>query len=498
MTTASTTSTRGSRALLTDLYQLTMAQGYLAAGRAADDAVFHLLFRSLPFGGGYALACGTADVVAYLDGLRFQSDDLAYLAELRGDDGRPLFSEPFLRHLEAMRLELDVDGVPEGTVVFAHEPLIRVHGPLLQAQLVETALLNAMNFQTLVATKAARVCQAAGTDAVLEFGLRRAQGTDGGLTASRAAYVGGCAGTSNVLAGCRFGIPVRGTHAHSWVMCFDSEPEAFEAYADALPNNTVFLVDTYDTLTGVDNAIVAGRRLRERGFRLGGIRLDSGDLAWLSVEARKRLDAAGFPDARIVASNDLDEHLIESLKHQGARIAVWGVGTKLVTAYDQPALGGVYKLGAVRRSRADAWRYRIKLSEQTIKISTPGVQQVRRFRDPASGLDVSDVVYDEEMPPGSSVTLVDPRDPTRRRTLPPGLDVDDLLVPLLRNGTRVSDPPTAAQARDHARAQLAQLPPACRRLSNPHEYPIGLEEGLAERRAALIVEARRSKERRTS
>jgi nicotinate phosphoribosyltransferase len=485
---------RGSRSLLTDLYELTMAEGFLAAGRAEDEAVFHLFFRTLPFGGGYAIACGLADAIAYLDGLRFEAEDLAYLAGLRGADDRPLFSQGFLRKLETLQLRLDVDAVPEGTLVFGQEPLVRVRGPLLEAQMVETALLNAINFPTLIATKAARVCQAAGGDPVLEFGLRRAHGPDGALTASRAAFVGGCAATSNVLAGLRFGIPVRGTHAHSWVMAFDSELEAFRAYAEALPHNTVFLVDTYDSLDGVRHAIEVGQELRRRGFRLGGVRLDSGDLAWLSIEARKLLDAAGFTDTVIVASNDLDEHLIESLKRQGAKVAVWGVGTKLVTAYDQPALGGVYKLTAIRREGARAWSGRIKLSEQIAKVSVPGVLQVRRFADPASGMMVADVIFDESAPPAGAVTLVDWRDHTRRRTLAADLAGSDLLVPVFRGGRRVYDPPSPAEARARTLAQLERLGPWSRRLQNPHEYPVGLEAGLAERRQHLVAHARAARE----
>jgi len=477
----------GSSALLTDLYQLTMAQGYFDAGRTEHEAVFHLFFRKLPFQGGYAVACGLVDVVDYLEDLRFAPDDLAYLASLRGNDEQPLFSQAFLRYLDDMVLSLDVDAIPEGTVVFAHEPLVRVQGPLLQAQLVETALLNAINFQTLVATKAARVCGAASGDPVLEFGLRRAQGPDGAVTASRAAYVGGCAATSNVLAGYRFGIPVRGTHAHSWVMSFDTELEAFRAYAKAMPNNTVFLVDTYDTLSGVHNAIEVGREMRAHGARMGGIRLDSGDLAWLSIEARKLLDQAGFPDAVIVASNDLDEHLIESLKLQGARIAIWGVGTRLVTAHDQPALGGVYKLAAIRDSRGvGPWFHRIKLSEQSAKISTPGIQQVRRYRDPTAGTFIADVICDAGLAPVGPVRLVDLQDPLRHKDVPDDLPYEELLVPIFRAGRRVYVAPSATQARARTLGQLAQLSPWTRRLQNPHEYPVGLEKGLAERRLALV------------
>lgn len=476
--------------LLTDLYQLTMAQAYWAAGRASQEAVFHLHFRSLPFAGGYAIACGLGDVVSFIEHYRFAADELAYLATLVGSDERPLFNDAFLRHLGELRLDLDVDAIPEGTLVFAREPLVRVRGSILAAQLLETTLLNFINFQTLIATKAARVAAAAQGDPVIEFGLRRAQGPDGALSASRAAHIGGCAATSNVLAGQRFGIPVRGTHAHSWVMSFDTEREAFAAYAAALPNNTVFLVDTYDTLSGVDHAIEAGRALAAQGRRLGGVRLDSGDLAWLSIEARKRLDAAGFPDAVILASNDLDERLIESLKRQGACIGAWGVGTKLATSYDQPALGGVYKLGATRAAGDPHWTYRIKLSEQSAKISIPGVQQVRRYRDPGDGHFVADLIFDEERPPSATRAIVDPRDPTRVRPLRADLLSEDLLVPVFRGGRRVYDPPSCREARTRTVAQLASLSASSKRLDNPHEYPVGLEPGLARLRMQLIRDAR--------
>jgi nicotinate phosphoribosyltransferase len=285
-------------ALLTDLYQLTMAYGYWKTGRAEHESVFHLFFRKPPFGGGYTIACGLEPVIEWLQNFRFAPDDLNYLATLSGNDGKPLFERAFLDYLGRLRLSLDIDAIPEGTVVFPHQPLIRVRGPILQGQLLETALLCLVNFNTLIATKAARICAAARGEPVLEFGLRRAQGMNGALDASRSAHVGGCASTSNVLAGKRYGIPVRGTHAHSWVMSFDDELEAFEAYAQAMPNNCVFLVDTYDTLDGVRHAIDVGRKLRARGHEMVGIRLDSGDLAWLSIEARKLLDDAGFPRPR--------------------------------------------------------------------------------------------------------------------------------------------------------------------------------------------------------
>jgi nicotinate phosphoribosyltransferase len=475
------------QALLTDLYQLTMAYGYWKTGRANDEAVFNLFFRNAPFRGGYAVACGLAPVVDYLDGFRFQPDDIEYLASLTGNDGARLFEKPFLDHLAGLRLAVTVHGIPEGTVVFPHEPLLRIQGPILHCQLLETALLNIMNFDTLIATKAARVCLAAQGDAVLEFGLRRAQGRDGALAASRAAHIGGCAATSNVLAGKCFGIPVRGTHAHSWVMSFDSELESFEAYAEVMPNNCVFLVDTYDTLEGVRNAIQVGRALRRRGKELIGIRLDSGDLAWLSIQARKLLDEAGFPKATIVASNDLDEHLIQSLKGEGAAIGVWGVGTKLCTAYDQPALGGVYKLSAVRRA-GEAWKYRVKLSEQTVKVSNPGIQQVRRMAH--GGEFVADVIYDEGLGIADGCTLVDPMDPTRQKVVPRGTPGEDLLVPIYEGGRRVYDPPALSVSRARTMAQLAGFNAGVKRLMNPHKYPVGLERKLHDLKTTLVLQAR--------
>jgi nicotinate phosphoribosyltransferase len=480
----------GGSALHTDLYQLTMAYGYWKTGLASQEAVFHLFFRSAPFKGGFTVACGLSDAIAYLRDLKFEEDELVYLATLQGQDGKPLFEAAFLDYLRKLEWAFHVDGIPEGTVVFPQEPLLRVQGPLLQCQLVETALLNVLNFQTLIATKAARICLAAGSDPVVEFGLRRAQGMDGGLSASRAAYVGGCTATSNVLAGQRFGIPVRGTHAHSWVMAFDTEEHAFRAYAEAMPNNAIFLVDTYDTLRGVEHAIVMGRWLRERGHELGGVRLDSGDLAWLSIESRRRLDAAGFHDTAILATNDLDEQTIASLKQQGARINVWGVGTRLVTAYDQPALGGVYKLSAVRE-KGGPWKHRVKLSEQVAKVSTPGLQQVRRFR--ARGEFLGDMIYDLDSAASPGRAIVDRLDPTRRKLIAEGAEFEDLLVPIFRDGQPVYEEPSIAAIQERTRVQLGSLHPGHKRFLNPHEYPVGLSPALHDLRIQLITEARERK-----
>ena len=477
-----------SLALHTDLYQLTMAYGYWKSEVDGDEAIFHLFFRENPFKGGFTVACGLEPVIDYVNGFRFDDSDLAYLAELEGNDQRPLFEEEFLEYLREMRLTATIDAIPEGTVVFPHEPLVRVRGPITQCQILETPLLNIINFQTLIATKAARMVLATAGEPILEFGLRRAQGIDGALAASRAAHVGGCVATSNVLAGKLFGIPVKGTHAHSWVMSFDEELQAFEAYARAMPNNCVFLVDTYDTLEGVRKAVEVGRWLRERGHEMVGVRLDSGDLAYLSIQAREILDDGGFPEAAIVASNDLDEHVIGSLKAEGATIAVWGVGTRLATAYDQPALGGVYKLAAIRPGGGE-WRYRVKLSEQAIKVSNPGMLQVRRFS--RNGEFIGDVIYNElDGAPDGDLTMVDPMDMTRRKTLPGGTDHEDLLESVFREGERVYESPTLETIRARLDLQLGAFHGGIKRFVNPHQYPVGLERSLHELKTRLILEAR--------
>ncbi len=480
-------------AMLTDLYQLTMAQAYLNAGIADTHGCFHLYFRANPFGGGYAVACGLQQAVAYLEALSFNDEDVAYLAGRTGADGEALFSSEFLEWLSGMKFDCSLDAVEEGTVVFPREPLLRVAGPLPVCQIVETALLNIINFQTLVATKASRCVLAADGAPVIEFGLRRAQGPDGGLSASRAAYVGGCTATSNVLAGPRFGVPVAGTHAHSWVMAFDTEIEAFEAYAEALPNNATFLVDTYDTVEGVRHAVEVGRMLAERGQRLLGVRIDSGDLAWLSKRAREVLDEGGFPDAKVVASNELDEHLILSLKEQGAAIDVWGVGTKLATAWDQPALGGVYKLSAIRRP-GGSWEPRLKVSEQTAKVTTPGVLGVRRYQD-ESGQWAGDMIYDTMNDPGPASTMVHPEDPLRSTSYGEGCSYDELLVKVMHQGEVVYRGPGLDATRERAASQLAKLDPSHRRFLNPHTYKVGLEAQLSARRLQLIADARTTQQR---
>lgn len=489
-----------SLSLVTDLYQLTMAYAYWKSGAYRSEACFHLHFRKPPFGSGFTIACGLADAVTWIEQFRFDESDIDYLRSLQGNDGRVLFEEAFLNYLRDLKLSCDVDAIPEGTPVFAYEPLVRVTGPIIECQLLETALLNIINFQTLIATKAARVVLAARGEPVLEFGARRAQGFDGALSASRAAFIGGCSATSNVLAGKYFGIPVRGTHAHSWVMTFDDELTAFEKYADALPNNCVFLVDTYDTIQGVRNAIAVGNRLRANGFEMIGVRLDSGDLAALSVEARKLLDEAGFRDAKIFASNDLDETIIESLHTQGAQIAVWGVGTRLVTGGDQAALGGVYKLSAIREPGSQ-WQPRIKISEQTVKISNPGVQQVRRFyENTPSGLQyTSDVIYDcdgfASVDPGANVSTAtwqayDQLDPLKSWHIAQDTPFQDLLEPVLRQGELVANLPSIHEIQARVVQEIARLTPGIKRFVNPHLYRVGVEAKLHEMKLSLLQRAR--------
>jgi len=480
---------RPTLATLTDLYELTMAAGYVTADVADREAVFSLSFRTLPFEGGYALTAGLETALQILEGMSFEGADLEHLRGLTGGAGTRLFNDQFLELLAGFRFTCDVDAIPEGTVAFANEPLVRIRGPLLQAQLVESMLLTVVGFQTLVATKSARVVEAAGGGPVLEFGLRRAQGPDGALSAARAAYIGGVAATSNVLAGRLYGIPVRGTHAHSWVQVFDDEQTAFDAYADAQPDNVTLLVDTYDSLAGVAHAIETGRKLKARGGTLDAIRLDSGDLAYLSIEARRLLDAAGFTETKVVASNDLDEHTIASLRAEGARIDIWGVGTKLDTCFDQPALGAIYKLTAICEP-GGGWRYPVKVSELSAKTSIPGVLGVRRYVD-STGRFRADMIYDEDLPDPDGDVIVDPADALHMRAIDPAWRREELLVPALRSGERVTAAPSLEEIRGRARDQLGRLHPAIRRLLNPHVYPVGLERGLHNRRTELVLERRR-------
>ena len=475
--------------LLTDLYQLTMAQGYWECGKADTQACFHMFFRDYPFNGGYAVACGMAQLADLVDGFAFSEDDLEYLASIPAPGGGMLFKPAFIDYLRDFKLSVDIEAVAEGEIVFPYEPLVRITGPIMECQLLETALLNCVNFETLIATKAARVCMAAEAP-VAEFGLRRAQGAAGGVWASRAAVVGGCASTSNVLAGKLFDLPVSGTHAHSWVMSFPDELSAFRAYAKAFPTNCVLLVDTYDVAQGIKNAITVGLEMRERGEKLTGIRIDSGDLSWLAKMARTMLDEAGLTDCGIVLSNDLDEYTIRSIRDEGAQVMSWGVGTKLATAYDQPSLGGVYKLSATRENGESAWIDHVKISESSAKLTTPGVLNVRRyyFED---GHIAGDMVFDTNAAVNEGEVIVDPMDGLRRKDLS-GKTWRELLIPLARAGkTVLSDEFRSAKAAQARTKQgLATLDESQKRTLNPHTYPVGLDKDLFDRRRDLVAQLR--------
>jgi nicotinate phosphoribosyltransferase len=474
-------------ALTTDLYEATMACGYFKAGVTDHEAVFHVTFRENPFAGQFTVACGLATAIDFLRAFHFTGAEVDYLGSQRGNDGKPLFDSLFLDYLRGLQLTCDVDALPEGTLVFPNEPLVRVCGPIAQCQLLETVLLNIFNFQSLIATKAARVCLAAEHDPVIEFGLRRSQGVDGGLTAARAAYIGGCAGTSNLQAGQQFGIPVSGTQAHSWIMFFENELEAFQSYARAMPNNCIFLVDTYNSIEGIRHAIEIGSELRRQGHEMIGVRLDSGDGVALSIKARRMLDRAGFGNAKIVGSGNLDEFMITDLKQRGAKIDVWGVGTKLSTGQPDGALGGIYKLGAIRRPRGE-WQYRIKLSEESPKTSVPGSLQVRRFYQP-DGRFMADAIYETDHGVSEPCEIVD-IETGDKTTIPRNTRYSDLLVPIFRGGKVVHEAPSIETSRDHLRKQLSCAPPEILQLTNPVPYKIGLEQSLHELRSSLISRAK--------
>ncbi|ORJ57549.1 nicotinate phosphoribosyltransferase [Geothermobacter hydrogeniphilus] len=455
-------------ALLTDLYQLTMLAGYRREGLAERPAVFDLFFRDLPYGGGYAVFAGLGPALDYLAELSFSEDDLGYLASLQ------LFDEAFLAYLRDFRFRGRVLAPPEGSIVFPHEPLLTVEAGLAEAQLVETALLNIINFQTLVATKAARVSLAAGESTVLEFGLRRAQGPDGALSVARAACIGGVGSTSNVLAGKQFGLPIRGTHAHSWIMAFDDELSAFRAYAEAFPDNCVLLVDTCDTLgSGLPNAIRVAGELRARGHELLGIRLDSGDLAWLSRQARRMLDEAGFPEVRIVASNELDEEVIHAIRDEGGCIDIYGVGTRLATCAGKGggALGGVYKLVEIDG------RPKMKLTADITKATLPGRKILWRLST-AEGRHVQDVLTRPGEKPTAGTTVFDPTNPARTRTLEPDLTIRDLRQTVMNNGQKLLPTEPLARLAERCRTGLLALPSGTLRTTNPHRYKVSISPDL--------------------
>ena len=470
--------------LLTDLYQLTMMSGYYKNGKQNDIAVFDLFFRRNSVI-TYSVAAGLEQAVGYIRSLRFTEEDIAYLRSLG------LFDEPFLAYLKNFRFTGDVFAVPEGTVVFPEEPILTVRAPLLEAQFVETALLNIVNHQTLIATKAAKIAYAAEGGSVMEFGLRRAQGPDAGTYGARAAVIGGCSSTSNVLAGRLFGIPVAGTHAHSWVMNFPTEYEAFRAYARLFPDACLLLVDTYDTLkSGVPNAIRVFKELRAAGHEPKGIRLDSGDLAYLSKRAREMLDEAGFPQAIICASGDLDERVIASLKAQGAKIDLWGVGTKLITSADLPALGGVYKLAAVQPAGGELIP-KIKLSDNSGKITDPGFKQVYRIYDKKTGKAQADLIAlrEEAFDEAAPLTIFHPVETWKRTTF-----TDYTLRPLseqvIRGGELVRPLPPLAEVCAYAQREKETFWSEYRRQDNPHVYKVDLSDKLHTLKNKMIAEIR--------
>ncbi len=467
--------------LLTDLYQLTMVGGYYLLGKTKEKANFDYFFRKIPEQGGFCVSAGLQQLIDYIQNISFDAKDMAYLKSLE------IFSPEILDYFGRLRFTGDLYAVPEGTLVFPQEPIVRVTAPLPEAQFIETALLNFLNFQTLIATKAARICIAAGDNPVIEFGVRRAHGPDGGLSAARAAFIGGARATSNLMAGRIFGIPVRGTLAHSWVESFASELESFRAYGKTYPKNCLLLVDTYDTLrSGIPNAIKVGQELRERRQgELAGIRLDSGDLTFLSREARKMLDEAGFDRARILGSSDLDEWLIESIKKQGAEIDIWGVGTRLVTSYSCPALGGVYKLSAIFE---DGWmRPKLKVSDDPEKTTNPGVKKVIRFYDDKNFMRGDLIVLAEEtLPAEQSVKAYHPFFPHVSKTYPPHFRREEILVPIIKAGKVVYRSPSLPEIQGQTLQNLTYLRPEHKRLQNPHIYHVSLGEKLFQQKQELL------------
>ena len=471
--------------LLTDLYELTMMQGYFRNMDKNQTVIFDAFYRSNPSGGGYAITAGLEQLIDYIKGLHFAPEDIDYLASLR------IFDRDFLDYLANFRFSGSVYAIPEGTVVFPREPLVKVIAPIMEAQLVETAILNIINHQSLIATKASRVCFAARGDGIMEFGLRRAQGPDAGTYGARAAVIGGCVGTSNVLCGQLFHVPVKGTHAHSWIMSFPDEYTAFKTYAEMYPSACILLVDTYDTLkSGVPNAIRVFKEMRDAGVHLSfyGIRLDSGDLAYLSKKARKMLDEAGFADAVISASNDLDEYLIDSLKAQGAAITSWGVGTSLITSRDCPAFGGVYKLAAIM-NEAGEFVPKIKLSENSEKVTNPGNKTIYRIYDKESGKIKADLIclVDEAFSEDEPLLLFDPLEPWKKTKLQPdAYTMREILKPVFLDGDCVYESPKVMDIREYCQRELSTLWDETRRFVNPQKVYVDLSSRLYDIKIDLL------------
>lgn len=472
--------------LLTDLYELTMMQGYYEKGQN-EKVVFDVFFRQNPCGNGYSVCAGLDQVINYIKNLNFTYEDVDYLR------GLGIFSEDFLHYLSGFHFTGDIFAIPEGTVVFPREPLVKVIAPIMEAQLVETAILNIVNHQSLIATKTSRIVYAAQGDGIMEFGLRRAQGPDAGLYGARAAMIGGCVGTSNVLAGQEFDVPVMGTHAHSWIMSFPDEYSAFKAYAELYPDNCTLLVDTYDTLkSGVPNAIRVFQEFKDSGreFKKYGIRLDSGDLAYLSKKARKMLDAAGFKDATICASNDLDEYLLHDLKMQGAAIDSWGVGTNLITSKDCPSFGGVYKLAAIENKEGQLVP-KIKISENSEKITNPGNKTIYRIYEKDSGKIKADLIcfFDEVINESKDLLLFDPQDTWKKTKLAGGsYTVKEILVPIFRNGECIYQSPSVKEIAAYCKEEKDTLWEETLRLFYPHQVYVDLSQKLYDEKQRLLGE----------
>lgn len=470
--------------LLTDLYELTMMQGYYEKGQN-EKVIFDVFFRQNPCNNGYSVCAGLDQVIDYIKNLHFTYDDVDYLR------GLGIFKEDFLHYLSGFHFSGDIYAIPEGTVVFPKEPLLKVVAPIMEAQLVETAILNIINHQSLIATKTSRIVFAANGDGIMEFGLRRAQGPDAGLYGARAAMIGGCVGTSNVLAGQMFDVPVMGTHAHSWIMSFPDEYTAFKTYAEMYPDNCTLLVDTYDTLkSGVPNAIRVFQEFKDAGKPLikYGIRLDSGDLAYLSKEARKMLDEAGFPEATICASNDLDEFLLHDLKIQGAAIDSWGVGTNLITSKDCPSFGGVYKLAAIQNEEGE-FVPKIKISENTEKITNPGNKTIYRIYEKASGKIKADLICfaDEVIDPKQDLLLFDPMDTWKKTKLAGGTyTVREILLPIFKNGECLYKSPTLKEIAAYCREEKDTLWDETKRLFYPHRVYVDLSQKLYDVKQSLL------------
>ncbi|MDR1419812.1 MAG: nicotinate phosphoribosyltransferase [Treponema sp.] len=472
---------KNSSALFTDFYSLTMAQGYWKKNMN-HRAVFEMFFRRSPFGGGYAIFAGLGTLLENLQSFSFSREDIEYL------DSLGCFEKAFTESLGGFRFKGSLRAMDEGTAVFPQEPLIRVEGGLIECQIIEGMLLNTINFQSLIATKTARVWLASGKGSIMEFGLRRAQGPDGAMSATRASYIGGASGTSNTLGGKVFGIPVLGTMAHSWIMAYPSEEEAFRAYADIYPERTIFLIDTYDTLkSGIRSAVTVGRELAARGHSFG-VRLDSGDINYLSVEVRKILDQAGFPGATITVSNDLDEAIIQTLTDAGTPVNTWGVGTRMITGGDEAAFSGVYKMAA-RDGGGGTMIPVMKFSDNPEKTTTPGVKQVWRVKDPA-GMAVADVMGldgDDDIPEkGKRYAFWHPQADYRHFYHEISGNAEPLLKPRLEDGVPVSPLPPLAAIRAHAAGDLDSLDPSYKRLLNPHGYKVSVTGKLRELKLALI------------